>query len=105
MVESQEDLGGGRGTARDSLVVGGCTAVSRATGVVRVVVVGAVLGPTYFGNTFQLTNSLPNLIYTGSSRARCSPRCWCRRSCITSTAPTGHGAPGSAVASWAWPGP
>ena len=31
----------------------------------RVVVVGAVLGPTYFGNTFQLTNSLPNLIYYG----------------------------------------
>ena len=65
MVESPEDLGSGRGTARDSLVVGGCTAVSRATGVVRVVVVGAVLGPTYFGNTFQLTNSLPNLIYYG----------------------------------------
>ena len=39
--------------------------MSRATGVVRVVVVGAVLGPTYFRNAFQLTNSLPNLIYYG----------------------------------------
>jgi putative peptidoglycan lipid II flippase len=29
------------------------------------VVIGAVLGPTFFGNTYQLTNSLPNLIYYG----------------------------------------
>jgi putative peptidoglycan lipid II flippase len=53
------------GTARDSLVVGVGTAVSRLTGVGRVVMVGAVLGPTTFGDTFQLTNSLPNLIYYG----------------------------------------
>jgi putative peptidoglycan lipid II flippase len=33
--------------------------------VLRIVVVGAVLGPTFFGNTYQLTNSLPNLIYYG----------------------------------------
>jgi putative peptidoglycan lipid II flippase len=53
------------GATRDSLVVGGGTAVSRLTGVLRVIMVGAVLGPTQFGNTFQLTNSLPNLIYYG----------------------------------------
>ena len=32
---------------------------SRAS--LRVVVIGAVLGPTYFGNAFQISNSLPNL--------------------------------------------
>ena len=53
------------GTARDSLVVGLGTAVSRLTGLVRVVMVGAILGPTTFGDTFQLTNSLPNLVYYG----------------------------------------
>ena len=53
------------GTARDSLVAGVGTAVSRLTGVARVVMVGAVLGPTTFGDTFQLTNSLPNLVYYG----------------------------------------
>jgi putative peptidoglycan lipid II flippase len=59
------DLTSGSGTARDSLTVGVWTAVSRITGVVRVIVIGAVLGPTFLGNTYQLTNSLPNLIYYG----------------------------------------
>ncbi|MGZ4534994.1 MAG: hypothetical protein ACXVXE_05575, partial [Nocardioidaceae bacterium] len=59
------ELTSSRGTARDTLTLGGWTAVSRATGVLRIVVVGAVLGPTFFGNTYQLTNSLPNLIYYG----------------------------------------
>ena len=52
-------------TARDSFVIGAFTFVSRATGVVRVIVLGAVLGPTFLGNTFQITNTLPNLIYFG----------------------------------------
>ncbi|QWZ09546.1 hypothetical protein KRR39_07280 [Nocardioides panacis] len=52
-------------TARDSFVIGTFTFLSRATGVVRVVVLGAVLGPTFLGNTFQITNTLPNLIYFG----------------------------------------
>jgi putative peptidoglycan lipid II flippase len=39
--------------------------VSRVTGVVRIAVIGAVLGPTFFGNTYQFTNSLPNLVYYG----------------------------------------
>jgi putative peptidoglycan lipid II flippase len=64
-VPSHPDLTSGGGTARDSVTGGTWTAVSRATGVVRVVVIGAVLGPTFFGNTYQLTNSLPNLIYYG----------------------------------------
>lgn len=43
--------------------------VSRVTGFGRVVAIGAVLGPTYLGNTFQAVNQLPNLAYaalTGS---------------------------------------
>jgi putative peptidoglycan lipid II flippase len=41
------------------------TIVSRVTGLIRFACIGAVLGPTFFGNTYQLTNSLPNLIYYG----------------------------------------
>jgi putative peptidoglycan lipid II flippase len=39
--------------------------VSRVTGVARYAAIGAVLGPTFFGNTYQFTNSLPNLVYYG----------------------------------------
>ncbi|MDX6282437.1 MAG: putative peptidoglycan lipid flippase, partial [Kribbellaceae bacterium] len=63
--ELREDLTSASGTARDSVTVGAWTALSRGTGVIRVVVIGAVLGPTFLGNTYQLTNSLPNLIYYG----------------------------------------
>jgi putative peptidoglycan lipid II flippase len=52
-------------TSRDSMLVSGGTTLARLTGVVRVVVIGAVLGPTTFGNAFQITNSLPNLMYYG----------------------------------------
>jgi putative peptidoglycan lipid II flippase len=55
--------------ARNSLAVVSWTLVSRASGFVRVAVVAAVLGPTYLGNIFQATNTLPNLTYaalTGS---------------------------------------
>lgn len=51
--------------AGDSLTVAVWTLVSRATGLARFAVIGAVLGPTYFGNTYQFTNSLPNLLYYG----------------------------------------
>lgn len=54
-----------RGTTGDSLRVAAGTGLSRVTGVLRVLVVGAVLGPTWFGNAYQVTNSLPNLIYYG----------------------------------------
>jgi len=39
------------------------TLVSRLVGLLRVVVIAAVLGPTYFGNVFQATNLIPNLTY------------------------------------------
>jgi murein biosynthesis integral membrane protein MurJ len=51
--------------AGDSITVAAWTIVSRVTGVVRFAVIGAVLGPTFFGNTYQFTNSLPNLVYYG----------------------------------------
>jgi putative peptidoglycan lipid II flippase len=49
----------------DSLSVGVWTAVSRFTGVLRGITIAAVLGVTYFANTYQFTNSLPNLIFYG----------------------------------------
>ena len=61
----EDELVSGASTARDSLTVAVWTAVSRATGVVRVVVIGAVLGPTFFGNAYQLTNVVPNLLFYG----------------------------------------
>src|SRR3954452_25135516 len=46
-----------------SFGVAGWTLFSRATGLLRVVVVGAILGPTFFANIFQATNWIPNLTY------------------------------------------
>jgi putative peptidoglycan lipid II flippase len=43
--------------------VAGWTAVSRATGLLRVVAVGAALGPTFFANVFSATNTVPNMTY------------------------------------------
>ncbi|MBV9094297.1 MAG: hypothetical protein JO132_10540, partial [Streptosporangiaceae bacterium] len=51
--------------AGDSMTVAAWTLLSRVTGLIRFSVVGAVLGPTFFGNTYQFTNSLPNLVYYG----------------------------------------
>jgi putative peptidoglycan lipid II flippase len=51
--------------AGDSISVAAWTLVSRITGVVKIAAIGAVLGPTFFGNAYQFTNSLPNLIYYG----------------------------------------
>ncbi len=62
---ADDELTSASSTARDSLTVGLWTSVGRATGVIRVIVIGAVLGPTFFGNVFQLTNTLPNLIFYG----------------------------------------
>lgn len=59
------DLSIDAGAARDSMTVAVWTMVSRVTGVARVIVIGAVLGPTYFGNSYQLTNVLPNLVFYG----------------------------------------
>lgn len=52
-----------RRVTADSVVGSVGTMVSRASGLVRVVVVAAVLGPTQFGNLYQATNNLPNLTF------------------------------------------
>ena len=58
-------LSGPAAAAGDSISVATWTIVSRATGVAKFAAIGAVLGPTFFGNTYQFTNSLPNLVYYG----------------------------------------
>ncbi len=62
---SRSDLSTPEGAVGDSLSVAIWTFVSRFTGVLRGVVIAAVLGATYFANTYQFTNSLPNLIFYG----------------------------------------
>lgn len=53
------------GAVGDSLSVAIWTVISRFTGVLRGITIAAVLGVTYFANTYQFTNSLPNLIFYG----------------------------------------
>jgi len=52
-----------RSTARSALGMGIVTAVSRSFGFVRVLVVAAVLGATFLGNTFQASNSMSNVLF------------------------------------------
>ena len=59
------DLATPEGAVGDSLSVAAWTIVSRCTGVLRGVTIAAVLGATYFANTYQFTNSLPNLVFYG----------------------------------------
>ncbi|MBV9315432.1 MAG: hypothetical protein JO100_17255 [Pseudonocardia sp.] len=56
-----------RTTARSSLTVSVWTMVSRITGLARVAVIGAVLGPTYFSNVFVQANQVPNWIFTATA--------------------------------------
>lgn len=49
---------------RNSVVVSAWTLVSRLAGLLRVVVIGAVLGPTFFANIFQAGYVVPNLVYS-----------------------------------------
>ena len=46
-----------------SLVGAAWTLVSRVSGLLRLVAVAAVLGPTQFGNLYQASNQLPNLAF------------------------------------------
>jgi putative peptidoglycan lipid II flippase len=59
------DLTTPEGEVGDSLSVAVWTLVSRFTGVLRGIAVAAVLGATYLANTYQFTNSLPNLVFYG----------------------------------------
>ncbi|HTD51167.1 MAG TPA: lipid II flippase MurJ [Acidimicrobiia bacterium] len=60
--EAADELGIGQETAA-SFGVAGWTLFSRFTGLLRVAVAGAILGPTFFANIFQATNTIPNLTY------------------------------------------
>jgi putative peptidoglycan lipid II flippase len=62
---STNELTAPEGAVGDSMSVAMWTMLSRITGFVRVATVAAVLGPTFFGNSYQFTNSLPNLVYYG----------------------------------------
>jgi putative peptidoglycan lipid II flippase len=64
-IDSEEELATPEGAVGDSMSVAVWTAVSRFTGVLRGITIAAVLGVTYFANTYQFTNSLPNLIFYG----------------------------------------
>jgi murein biosynthesis integral membrane protein MurJ len=64
-VEAESELARPEGAVGDSLSVAVWTFVSRFTGVLRGITIAAVLGATYFANTYQFTNSLPNLIFYG----------------------------------------
>ena len=60
---STGEIPGSSRLARSTVMVTVLTAVSRLTGLVRVVVVAAVIGDTYLGNTYQSTNTVPNILF------------------------------------------
>ncbi len=49
--------------ARAAAGMGAVTAMSRLLGFVRVLVIAAILGTTYLGNTFQASNSVSNVLF------------------------------------------
>ena len=51
------------GVAKVALAISGWNAVSRLTGFVRVLLVGAALGTTFLGNTYQSSNLVSNLLF------------------------------------------
>jgi putative peptidoglycan lipid II flippase len=53
----------GKSTARGSVTVAFWTLVSRITGVFRIVVIGAVLGPTFFANVFLSAYTIPAIAF------------------------------------------
>ncbi|GAA5155935.1 hypothetical protein GCM10023321_30530 [Pseudonocardia eucalypti] len=61
---STVDNSGREDTARNSAIVLVFTLTSRATGLVRVLVIGALMGDTFFANIFQAGYVLPNTIHS-----------------------------------------
>jgi putative peptidoglycan lipid II flippase len=53
----------GPSLARGAAVISAATAVSRATGFLRVVVVAGAMGTTYLANTYQTANTAPNVVF------------------------------------------
>ena len=64
-IDTKSELATPEGAVGDSMSVALWTVISRFTGVLRGITIAAVLGVTYFANTYQFTNSLPNLIFYG----------------------------------------
>ena len=64
-IDGGSDLTTPEGAVSDSMSVAVWTLVSRFTGILRGITIAAVLGATYFANTYQFTNSLPNLVFYG----------------------------------------
>jgi putative peptidoglycan lipid II flippase len=64
-IDNTSELSTPEGAVGDSMSVAGWTIISRFTGVLRGITIAAVLGATFFANTYQFTNSLPNLIFYG----------------------------------------
>ena len=52
-----------RSVTRAAVGMGAVTALSRVAGFARVLVIAAVLGTTYLGNTFQASNSVSNIMF------------------------------------------
>ncbi|HEV7791957.1 MAG TPA: hypothetical protein VGP05_23330, partial [Pseudonocardia sp.] len=55
---------GTNSTVRSSVTVAAWTLVSRVAGLLRVLVIGALLGSTYFSNVFQAGYVLPSNVFT-----------------------------------------
>jgi putative peptidoglycan lipid II flippase len=55
--------GGDGATTRAAAGMGAITAVSRTVGMVRVLVIAAVLGSSYLGNAFSSANSVSNVLF------------------------------------------
>ncbi|MFP3900576.1 MAG: murein biosynthesis integral membrane protein MurJ [Acidimicrobiia bacterium] len=53
----------GRRLTRDTATMSLMTLLSRVTGFARIAVVSGVLGTTLLGNTYQTTNTVPNLVF------------------------------------------
>ena len=51
------------GLLRSNIVVAGGTAISRVTGLLRLIVLGYVLGQTALSDAYLIANETPNIVY------------------------------------------
>lgn len=59
----QQPCAPGERLGRSAATISALTFLSRLTGFARMLVVAAVLGTTFLGNTYQMANSIPNLVF------------------------------------------
>jgi putative peptidoglycan lipid II flippase len=62
-VTAAASTAGGRDLARSTVTITAWNTVSRLTGFVRVLAVGAAVGTTFLGNTYQSSNLVSNLLF------------------------------------------